>query len=53
MGKRELKIDINHCVSKHLVEKAKDANVSIALEDLSKITKRTTVRKIQRAKRHS
>jgi putative transposase len=40
-------------VSKHLVEKAKDTNVGIALEDLSGITKRTTVRKTQRAKRHS
>jgi IS605 OrfB family transposase len=40
-------------VSKHLVEKAKDTNVGIALEDLSGITKRTTVRKAQRAKRHS
>jgi putative transposase len=30
-----------------------DTNVGIALEDLSGITKRTTVRKTQRAKRHS
>jgi IS605 OrfB family transposase len=50
---RRFRTDINHCVSKHLVEKAKDTNVGITLEDLSGITKRTTVRKIRRAKRHS
>jgi transposase len=50
---RRFRTDINHCVSKYLVEKAKDANVGIALEDLSGITKRTTVRKTQRTKRHS
>jgi IS605 OrfB family transposase len=50
---RRFRTDTNHCVSKHLVEKAKDTNVGIALEDLSGITKRTTVRKAQRAKRHS
>jgi transposase len=44
---RRFRIDINHCISKHLVEKAKDTNVGIALEDLSGITKRTTVRKTQ------
>lgn len=43
---RRFRADINHCVSKHLVEKAKDTNVGIALEDLSGITKRTTVRKL-------
>jgi IS605 OrfB family transposase len=51
--KRRFRTDTNHCVSKHLVEKAKNTNVGIALEDLSGVTKRTTVRKIQRAKRHS
>ena len=45
--------DVNHCVSKHLVEKAKDTNCSIALEDLTNINKRTTVRKKQRAERLS
>jgi IS605 OrfB family transposase len=50
---RRFKTDTNHCVSKYLVEKAKDTNVNIALENLSEITKRTIIRKIQRAKRHS
>jgi transposase len=50
---RRFRTDINHCVSKHLVKKAKDTNVGIALEDLSGITKKTTVKKTQRAKRHS
>ena len=45
--------DLNHCISKKLVEKAKDTSSAIALEDLSGITKRTTVRKSQRAKHHS
>ena len=45
--------DVNHCVSKHLVEKAKDTNCSIVLEDLTNINKRTTVRKKQRAERLS
>jgi IS605 OrfB family transposase len=50
---RRFRTDINHCVNKHLVEKAKNTNVDIAFEDLSGIIKRTTVRKTQRAKRHS
>lgn len=45
--------DTNHCVSKHLVEKAKDTNRAIALEDLTHINERTTVRKSQRAERLS
>jgi hypothetical protein len=45
--KRNFRTDINHCVSKNLVEKTKDTNVGIALEDLSGITKRTTIRKAQ------
>jgi IS605 OrfB family transposase len=51
--KQRFRTDINYCVSKYLVEKAKDINVGIVLEDLSGITKRITVRKTQRAKRHS
>jgi IS605 OrfB family transposase len=50
---RRFRTDTNHCVSKYLIEKAKDTNVGIALEDLSGITKRITVRKTQQAKRHS
>jgi hypothetical protein len=46
-----LGLTINHCVNKHLVEKAKNTNVDIALEDLSGIIKRTTTRKTQRAKK--
>jgi hypothetical protein len=45
--KRMFMTGINYCVSKYLVEKAKNTNVDIALEDLSGITKRTTIRKIQ------
>jgi IS605 OrfB family transposase len=45
--------DVNHRVSKHFVEKAKDTNCSIALEDLTNINKRTTVRKKQQAERLS
>lgn len=50
---RRFRTDTNHCVSKYLVEKAKDTKIGIALEDLSGITKRITVRKSQRAKYHS
>lgn len=45
--------DTNHCVSKYLVEKAKDSKCAIALEDLSGINTRTTVRKSQRSERLS
>ena len=45
--------DTNHCVSKYLVKKAKDTNCAIALEDLSGINSRITVRKSQRSERLS
>jgi IS605 OrfB family transposase len=45
--------DTNHCISKKLVKTAKDTNSAIALEDLTGINERGTVRKSQRAKRHS
>ncbi len=45
--------DTNHCISKKLVAKAKDTNRAIALEDLSGIRKRITVRRSQRATFHS
>jgi IS605 OrfB family transposase len=45
--------DTNHCVSKYLVTKAKDSKCTIALEDLSGINTRTTVRHKQRAERLS
>lgn len=40
--------DVNHCISKRLVEKAQGTERGIALEDLSGIRERTTVRKSQR-----
>lgn len=43
--------DINHCISKKLVLNAKGTKRGVALEDLTGITKRTTVRRDQRAKR--
>ena len=39
----------NHVISKHIVQKAKDTSRGIALEDLTHIRERTTVRKAQRA----
>ena len=50
---RRFRRDINHQISKRLVEKAKDTNRAIALEDLSGIRDRVTVRKSQRARHHS
>lgn len=43
----------NHVISKHLVDKAKDTGRGIALEDLSGIRERITVRKAQRRIHHS
>lgn len=45
--------DVNHCISKTLVGKAKDTGRGIALEELSGIRDRVTVRKAQRADLHS
>lgn len=45
---RRFKKDINHCISKDIVQTAKDTNRSIALEELSGIRQRTTVRKAER-----
>lgn len=42
--------DTNHVLAKRLVEKAKDTERAIALEDLKHIRERTTVRKSERAK---
>jgi len=44
--------DINHCISKKLVSKAKDTRRAIALEDLTGIRTGITVRRTQR-RRHS
>jgi IS605 OrfB family transposase len=45
--------DTNHCISKKLVAKAKDTERAIALEELGGIRDRVTVRRAQRATRHS
>ena len=42
--------DVNHCIAKELVAKAKDTNRGIALEDLKGIRDRIQFRKRQRAK---
>ena len=47
------KRDVNHCVSKVIVVKAKDTVRAIALEDLTGIRKSVTVRKAQRNRSHS
>lgn len=44
--------DVNHCISKELVCRAKDTNRGIALEDLQGIRERVTVKKAQR-RQHS
>ncbi len=49
---KRFRADVNHGISKHLVKKAKDTGRAIALEDLSGIRDRVTVRKAQRARRH-
>lgn len=45
--------DTNHVISKKLVEKAKDTNRAIALEDLRHLRKRATVWRSQRARHES
>lgn len=45
--------DKNHCISKHLIAKAKGTGRAIALENLKGINRRTTVRKVQRRDRMS
>jgi len=45
--------DVNHCISKNIVTKAKDTRQMIALEDLKGIRKSVTVRKAQRSRIHS
>ncbi len=43
----------NHTISKQIVKKAKSESKGIAIEDLTHIRERTTVRKAQRRKHHS
>jgi IS605 OrfB family transposase len=45
--------DTNHCISKKLVQKAAVSRKALALEDLSGIRERTTVRREHRYERHS
>jgi putative transposase len=45
--------DVNHCISKKLVTKARTARKALALEELTKIRERVTVRRAQRRARHS
>lgn len=44
--------DVNHQIAKQIVERAKDTNRGVALEDLTGIRERVTVRKAQR-RQHS
>ena len=55
LGKYEQRFrrDTNHCISKKIVAKAKDTASAIALEDLSGIRKRTTVRRAHRSRQSS
>jgi IS605 OrfB family transposase len=50
---RRFQKDVNHCISKALVKKAAVSCKAIALEDLSGIRERVTVRHEQRYARHS
>ncbi len=50
---RRFQQDVNHCISKKLVQKAVVARKALALEDLSGIRERTTVRRANRYERHS
>jgi IS605 OrfB family transposase len=45
--------DVNHCISKRLVQKAAVSRKAIALEDLSGIRERVAVRREHRYERHS
>jgi putative transposase len=50
---RRFQKDINHCISKALVKKAAVSCKALALEDLTGIRERTTVRHEHRYERHS
>src|SRR5215469_11480615 len=50
---RRFQKDVNHCISKALVKKAIVSCKALALEDLSGIRERVTVRHDQRYERHS
>jgi IS605 OrfB family transposase len=44
---------VNHCISKKIVQKAAVSRKALALEDLSGINERVTVRRAHRYERHS
>lgn len=50
---RRFQRDVNHTISKRLVQKAKDTGRAIVLEDLSGIRERITVSKAQRSRHHN
>ena len=50
---RRFATDVNHVISKQLVERAEGTGRAIALENLKGIRNRTTVRRSQRARHHS
>ena len=50
---RRFMTDVNHCVSKQLVTTAQDTSRGIALEDLTGIRRRVSVRRRQRVTLHS
>jgi IS605 OrfB family transposase len=55
MRRRESRFqkDVNHCISKRLVQKAAVSRKAIALEDLSGLRERVAVRREHRYERHS
>jgi putative transposase len=50
---RRFQKDVNHCISKKIVRKAVVDRKALALEDLSGIRERTTVRRTNRYERHA
>ncbi|MGD9157190.1 MAG: transposase [Desulfobacteraceae bacterium] len=50
---RRFSIDVNHCISKHIVQKAQRTGRGIAVEDLKHIRKRVTARRSGRAILHN
>lgn len=55
MSRRESRYmkDVNHCIAKALVSKALAGRKALALEDLTGLTERATVRRTQRYEHHS
>lgn len=45
--------DVNHCISKQIIQKAKGTQMALALEELTNINKRVTVRKANKNERMS